>query len=139
MVRDTQATNLLRDILDTNPRIAMLREIFTPSAAPANWDKFATLYGSERPEYPALNKLLHLFDKCFAFVEYRIRNRWSEGDTIPTHRKPPEIVSRSDQFRIRCTGDHFSPKPTFDRGAVRSLSYSPRQFDVLQANSSNET
>jgi len=106
MVRDTQATNLLRDILDTNPRIAMLREIFTPSAAPANWDKFATLYGSERPEYPALNKLLHLFDKCFAFVEYRIRNRWSEGtqsQLIANHRKLSLALTNSEFAALATT------------------------------------
>ena len=73
-------TNLLREILNTNPEIAMLGEVFSPSTAPAHWANFLkTLPIAER--MPATAKRAQtLLDRYFAFVDYRVRNHWSDGD-----------------------------------------------------------
>ena len=40
-------TNILREILNTNERIAMLGEVLMPSPAPADWDNFCRTCGRE--------------------------------------------------------------------------------------------
>ncbi|HXY02501.1 MAG TPA: sulfotransferase [Terriglobales bacterium] len=73
-------TNLLREILNTNPGIAMLGEIFTPSSAPAHWDNFvATLPHSERSPATA-HEVRQTLDRYLNFVNYRVRNFWIDGD-----------------------------------------------------------
>lgn len=73
-------TNLLREILNTNPQIAMLGEILSPSAAPAHWDNFLRGQppGTFPPATPAEAEAL--LDRYFQFVLYRIRNHWVSGD-----------------------------------------------------------
>ncbi|HUA33401.1 MAG TPA: Stf0 family sulfotransferase [Candidatus Binataceae bacterium] len=73
-------TNLLREILNTNGDIAMLGEVFSPSTAPAHWANFlAMLPVAERPIVSA-NRARALLDKYIAFVDYRVRNHWIDGD-----------------------------------------------------------
>lgn len=72
-------TNILREILNTNPHIAMLGEVLSPSPAPAHWDNFCR--GLEaRDALPAnVGAAESLLDRYFQFVQYRIRHHW-EGD-----------------------------------------------------------
>lgn len=72
-------TNILREILNSNERIAMLGEVLSPSPAPAHWDNF----GRGRPARSLLRasfaEAQSLLDQYFDFVQFRIRNHW-EGD-----------------------------------------------------------
>ncbi len=72
-------TNLLREILNTNGAIAMLGEILSPSTAPAHWSNFLRQQpGNLPPGNP--KEMEELLDQYFAFVLYRVRNHWVDGD-----------------------------------------------------------
>jgi LPS sulfotransferase NodH len=73
-------TNILREILNTNERIAMLGEILSPSPAPAHWGNFCRGLppGDDLPA--TRSDAESLLDCYFGFVRYRIRNHW-EGNT----------------------------------------------------------
>lgn len=72
-------TNLLREILNTNERIAMLGEILMPSPAPAHWDNFCRTL-PVRSVVPAnYREAQALLNQYFQFVEYRIRNHWADN------------------------------------------------------------
>ena len=70
-------TNILREILNTNERIAMLGEVLMPSPAPADWDNFCRTLpdGNIHPANPV--EAESLLDQYFEFVRYRIRNYWA--------------------------------------------------------------
>jgi LPS sulfotransferase NodH len=72
-------TNLLREILNTHEDIAMLGEIFSPSAAPAHWDNFLRNRSSARMPPASVAEAEELLDRYFEFVAYRIHNHWSAG------------------------------------------------------------
>jgi len=69
-------TNILREILNTNPEVAMLGEVFTPSRAPAHWDNYVSHHNSRELHRITTADALSLLDDYFQFVEYRIRNHW---------------------------------------------------------------
>jgi LPS sulfotransferase NodH len=71
-------TNILREILNTNPSIAMLGEVFTPHRAPAHWSNFLAVTGHRFPPANSADATA-LLDEYFRFVEYRIRNYWQEN------------------------------------------------------------
>jgi LPS sulfotransferase NodH len=73
-------TNLLREILNTNPRLAMLGEILFPNPAPAHWENF--LKGQAPGAFPTWEPRAteDLLDRYFDYVLYRIRNHWLGGD-----------------------------------------------------------
>ncbi|HTW88566.1 MAG TPA: sulfotransferase [Candidatus Binataceae bacterium] len=69
-------TNILREILNTNPYIAMLGEVLSPSPAPAHWDNFCRDL-QRCTTLPRNNEEAELLlDNYFQFVRYRIRNHW---------------------------------------------------------------
>jgi LPS sulfotransferase NodH len=72
-------TNLLREVLNTNPQIAMLGEVLSPSSAPAHWENF--LRSRADAIFPAQGpvEMEALLDRYFQFVLYRIRNHWADG------------------------------------------------------------
>jgi hypothetical protein len=72
-------TNLLREILNTNERIAMLGEVLMPSQAPAHWDNFCRNLPAYGVMPASRGEAESLLDQYFEFVEYRIRNHW-EGN-----------------------------------------------------------
>jgi hypothetical protein len=72
-------TNLLREILNTNERIAMLGEVLMPSQAPAHWDNFCRNLPAHGVVPASRGEAESLLDQYFKFVEYRIRNHW-EGN-----------------------------------------------------------
>jgi hypothetical protein len=78
-------TNLLREILNTNEAIAMLGEILSPSPALAHWSNFLRQQqpGHLPPSSP--KEMEELLDQYFAFVLYRIRNHWIDGDKNKCH------------------------------------------------------
>jgi LPS sulfotransferase NodH len=73
-------TNLLREILNSNPDVAMLGEVFTPAPAPAHWENFIAPLPSSELSLATVEKASALLDRYFEFVEYRIRNHWIDGD-----------------------------------------------------------
>jgi LPS sulfotransferase NodH len=73
-------TNLLREILNTNPELAMLGEVFTPNPAPAHWGNFAGMLSPAELQLATASQANALLDRYFDFVEYRIRNHWQGGD-----------------------------------------------------------
>lgn len=73
-------TNLLREVLNTNPGLAMLGEVFSPSEAPAHWDNFAKMLSPADLRPATASAAAALLDRYFDFVEYRIRNHWKGGD-----------------------------------------------------------
>jgi hypothetical protein len=73
-------TNLLREILNSNPVIAMLGEVFTPSSAPAHWDNFAATLPDSQRSYATADEVRAILDRYFNFVNYRVRNFWIDGD-----------------------------------------------------------
>jgi len=72
-------TNLLREILNTNEKVAMLGEVLMPSPAPAHWDNFCRGLpaGSVHPDARA--EADSLLNRYFDFVQYRIRNHWENN------------------------------------------------------------
>jgi sulfotransferase family protein len=72
-------TNLLREILNTNERIAMLGEVLMPSPALAHWDNFCRNLPIRSVMPMTRGEAESLLDRYFKFVEYRIRNHW-EGN-----------------------------------------------------------
>ncbi len=73
-------TNLLREILNTNEKIAMLGEILWPNPAPAHWSNFLRQQQSGRLPPGSPEEMEDLLDRYFAFVLYRIRNHWIDCD-----------------------------------------------------------
>ncbi len=74
-------TNLLREVLNSNEKIAMFGEILSPSPAQAHWDNF--LRAQPPPGgFPALDpgEMEKLLDRYFEFVLYRARNYWLDAD-----------------------------------------------------------
>jgi hypothetical protein len=69
----------LREILNTNPQIAMLGEVLSPSPAPAHWDNFCRGLPVRRTLPASIGEAGSLLDQYFDFVRYRIRNHW-EGN-----------------------------------------------------------
>lgn len=69
-------TNLLREILNTNERIAMLGEVLMPSSALAHWDNFCRNLPVRSAMPATRGEAESLLDRYFNFIEYRIRNHW---------------------------------------------------------------
>lgn len=72
-------TNILREILNSNPQIAMLGEVLSPSPAPAHWENFCRGLPAGSLPPANLGETESLLDRYFEFVRYRIRNHW-EGN-----------------------------------------------------------
>jgi LPS sulfotransferase NodH len=72
-------TNILREILNTNDEIAMLREVLTPSPAPAHWDNFCRNLPARTIHPASFGEGESLLDQYFEFVQYRIRNHWEDN------------------------------------------------------------
>jgi LPS sulfotransferase NodH len=72
-------TNILREILNSNERIAMLGEVLSPSPAPAHWHNFCRRLPPARVLDASASNTEALLDQYFDFVRYRIRNHW-EGN-----------------------------------------------------------
>lgn len=72
-------TNILREILNTNERIAMLGEVLSPSEAPSYWGNFIASRGLGWVP-PTLADTESLLGRYLEFIEYRIRNHWVDGD-----------------------------------------------------------
>lgn len=73
-------TNLLREILNTNERIAMLGEVLTPSPAPAHWDNYCRAFrlaaffrGVLATPSHASTNTLNLYGIAFAIIGKAIR------------------------------------------------------------------
>jgi hypothetical protein len=72
-------TNLLRETLNTNERIAMLGEVLTPSPAPAHWDNFRRGLPDRCAHPMSFGEAEALLDRYFEFVRYRILNHWADS------------------------------------------------------------
>jgi LPS sulfotransferase NodH len=72
-------TNLLREVLNTNGAVAMLGEIFSPSAAPAHWDNYLRDHAIEVTAVATEAELSALLDRYFDYVDHRVRGYW-EGN-----------------------------------------------------------
>jgi LPS sulfotransferase NodH len=72
-------TNLLREILNTHDKIAMLGEVLSPSDAPAHWDNFCRNLPPRAIHPTSVGQVAALLDQYFAFVRYRIRNHWEDN------------------------------------------------------------
>jgi len=73
-------TNLLRELLNTNPSLAMLGEVLTPSSAPGHFANFLRTLGNEGLANADTQSTSTLLDKYFSYIEYRIRNFWIDGN-----------------------------------------------------------
>jgi LPS sulfotransferase NodH len=72
-------TNILREVLNSNPHIAMLGEVFTPSPAPAHWENFLAVRPDCRFPPSDSTEAVSLMDEYFKYVESRIRNHWDRN------------------------------------------------------------
>jgi hypothetical protein len=73
-------TNLLREILNCNPGLAMLGEVFTPSLAPAHWDNFVATLSQSKRSIAKVEDARIMLDCYLDFVKDRVRNFWIDGD-----------------------------------------------------------
>jgi len=73
-------SNLLRNILNSSDKVAMMGEVLSPSAAAAHWDNY--LRGLPPNTFPPLSpwEMESLLDRYFQFMLYRIRNHWAGSD-----------------------------------------------------------
>jgi LPS sulfotransferase NodH len=72
-------TNILREILNTNPHIAMLGEVLSPSPAPSHWHNFCRGLPVRSALPASVGEAEALLDRYFQFVQHRIRYHW-EGN-----------------------------------------------------------
>jgi Sulfotransferase family len=73
-------TNLLREILNTNHRLAMLAEVMTPNAAPAHFDNYLRTLLPSATATDTVSNTKSLLDSYFDYAYYRISNFWVDGD-----------------------------------------------------------
>src|SRR5277367_3132382 len=78
-------TNILREILNTNDKIAMLGEILSPSPAPAHWENFCRGLSVQTAFPASVGEAETLLDQYFDFVRYRIRNHWKDNKKRNSH------------------------------------------------------
>jgi LPS sulfotransferase NodH len=104
-------TNILREILNTNPEVAMLGEVFTPSQAPAHWVNFVSAQNLRGLHPITTANAISLVDDYFQFVEYRIRNHWSGDRKAASHRLGFDI--KYDQLWQITPSDQPSASPPF--------------------------
>lgn len=104
-------TNLLREVLNTNPQIAMLGEVFTPSPAPAHWVNFLAIRPNRRFPPSDTAEATSLVDEYFGFVESRIRHHW-QGNAKATSRALGFDI-KYDQLRQVTPGGQPRCEPPF--------------------------
>jgi LPS sulfotransferase NodH len=104
-------TNILRELLNTNPEIAMLGEVFNPDPAPAHWLNF--LSDQTRRKFPPPNSAdaASLLDEYLQFAEYRIRNHW-QGNR-KTRSRALGLDIKYDQLQQLTPDDQQRPAPPF--------------------------
>jgi hypothetical protein len=73
-------TNLLREILNTNPQLAMLAEVMTPNQAPAHFDNYLRTLPAGSFATDSVSNTKSLLDSYFDYVFHRIGNFWIDGD-----------------------------------------------------------
>lgn len=111
-------TNLLRETLNTNEKIAMLGEVLTPSLAPSHWDNFCRNL-PRRSVLPAtFSETESLLDQYFEFVQYRIRNYWEGNKKHGSHAVGVDI--KYNQLRQIAPADWNSSSAPFILGYLRA-------------------
>ena len=111
-------TNLLREILNTHPDIAMLGEVFTPDPTRAHWDNFVRLEAAKAIPPRSSHEATLLLDQYLDFVQHH----WADGKKA--HAQAYGFDVKYNQLRLVCPPDHDSAGPPFllqhlqARGAV---------------------
>ncbi len=111
-------TNILREILNTNERLAMLGEVLTPSPAPAHWDNFCRNQPAHSVLPATFSETEFLLDKYFEFVRYRIRNHWEGNKKSQSHAFGVDI--KYNQLRDIEPANWSSSSPAYILGYLRS-------------------
>jgi LPS sulfotransferase NodH len=111
-------TNLLRETLNTNPAIAMLGEVLTPSPALAHWDNFCRSLPARSVLPVTRTETESLLDRYFEFVQYRIRNHWEGNKKYSSHAFGVDI--KYNQLRQIAPANWNSSATPFILGYLRS-------------------
>ena len=115
-------TNLLREILNTNDRLAMLAEVMTPNPAPAHFDNYLRTLPAGAASTDTVSDTKSLLDSYFDYVYYRISNFWIDGDK--SHANAIGVDIKYNQVRTVTPADWSSSNSPYiveylrERGAL---------------------